>query len=95
MIAYFVAPTRFAPRAAAAKSIANDKAVSTPSRTSVSGPTRTYGEMKRLLLSTHDQPLETQLEFEARAISQCAKTEDSWNAIQAVLGKSRPEFSGR
>lgn len=60
-----------------------------------SGPTRTYGEMKRLLLSTHDQPLETQLEFEARAISQCAKTEDSWNAIQAVLGKSRPEFSGR
>lgn len=60
-----------------------------------SGPTRTYGEMKRLMLSTHDQPLETQLEFEARAISQCAKTEDSWNAIQAVLAKRKPEFVGR
>ncbi|TDU26890.1 2-(1,2-epoxy-1,2-dihydrophenyl)acetyl-CoA isomerase [Panacagrimonas perspica] len=60
-----------------------------------SGPTKTYGEMKRLLLSTHDQPLETQLEFEARAISQCAKTDDSWNAIQAVLAKRKPEFSGR
>lgn len=59
------------------------------------GPTKTYGEMKRLLLSTHDQPLETQLEFEARAISQCAKTDDSWNAIQAVLAKRKPEFSGR
>lgn len=59
------------------------------------GPTKTYGEMKRLLLSTHDQPLETQLEFEARAISQCARTDDSWNAIQAVLAKRKPAFVGR
>ncbi|MGQ0620565.1 MAG: enoyl-CoA hydratase/isomerase family protein [Panacagrimonas sp.] len=59
------------------------------------GPTRTFGEMKRLLLSTHDQPLDTQLELEARAISRCAKTQDSWDAIQAVLAKQTPRFSGR
>lgn len=59
------------------------------------GPTRTYGEMKRLLLSTHEQPLEAQLELEARSIAACAKTQDSWNAIQAVMAKRKPEFFGR
>lgn len=59
------------------------------------GPTRTFGEMKRLLLSTHDQPLDTQLELEARAIARCARTQDSWDAIQAVLAKHAPTFSGR
>jgi 2-(1,2-epoxy-1,2-dihydrophenyl)acetyl-CoA isomerase len=59
------------------------------------GPTKTFGEMKRLLLSSGDQPLETQLEFEARAISQCSRTDDSWNAIQSVLAKRTPQFEGR
>lgn len=59
------------------------------------GPTRTFGEMRRLMISTFDQPLETQLEMEARAIARCARTQDSWNAIQSVLGKSQPQFEGR
>lgn len=59
------------------------------------GPTLTFGEMKRLLLSTTDQPLETQLELEARAIARCARTEDSWNAIQAIMSKRTPTYSGR
>lgn len=59
------------------------------------GPTRTFGETKRLLLSTFDQPLDTQLELEARAISRCARTEDSWGAIRAVLDKKTPRFCGR
>lgn len=58
------------------------------------GPTKTYGEMKRLFLSSGDQPLETQLEFEARAIAQCARTDDSWNAIQSVLARQAPRFKG-
>ena len=41
-----------------------------------------------------EQPLDTQLELEARAIARCAKTEDSWNAIQAVLAREKPEFRG-
>lgn len=59
------------------------------------GPTRTYGEMKRLLISTPEQPLETQLELEARAIALCARTEDCWNAIGAVMTRRKPEFAGR
>lgn len=59
------------------------------------GPTITFGEMKRLLLSTHDQPLDTQLELEARAISRCSKTQDSWDAIQSVMARRKPEFRGR
>lgn len=59
------------------------------------GPTRTFGEMKRLLLSTTDQPLETQMELEAQAISRCARTDDSWNAIQALMCREEPAFEGR
>ena len=59
------------------------------------GPTRTYGALKRLLLDSGDTTLEAQLEQEARAIASCARTEDSWNAIQAVIGKRKPQFSGR
>lgn len=60
-----------------------------------SGPTRTIGELKRLFLSCTDQPLETQLEMEAQAIARCAKSEDSWNAVQAILSKSEVSFSGK
>jgi 2-(1,2-epoxy-1,2-dihydrophenyl)acetyl-CoA isomerase len=59
------------------------------------GPTRTYGEMKRLFLTCTDQPMETQLELEAQAIARCAKTEDSWNAIQAILNKQPVVYGGR
>jgi 2-(1,2-epoxy-1,2-dihydrophenyl)acetyl-CoA isomerase len=58
------------------------------------GPTQTFGEMKRLLLSTTDQPLETQMEFEAQAIARCARTADSWNAIQALMRRQEPVFEG-
>ena len=59
------------------------------------GPTATFGEMKRLLLSCTDQPMETQLEMEAQAIVRCGRTDDCWNAIQGVLAKSPISYSGR
>lgn len=40
--------------------------------------------MKPLLLSTTDQPVEMQMEREAQAIARCARTADSWNAVQAL-----------
>ena len=58
------------------------------------GPTRSFGEMKRLLLSTWDTPLEAHLEAEARAMAQAVQTEDCWNAITAVAQKSTPRFCG-
>jgi 2-(1,2-epoxy-1,2-dihydrophenyl)acetyl-CoA isomerase len=51
--------------------------------------------MKRLLLSTWDQSLEQQLESEAAGMVACAKTEDTWNAINAVLTKQKPVFNNR
>jgi 2-(1,2-epoxy-1,2-dihydrophenyl)acetyl-CoA isomerase len=58
------------------------------------GPTKTYGEIRRLLLST-DQPLEAQMELEVSAIARCARTDDCWNAIQAVRVKEQPAYEGR
>src|SRR5437870_1937 len=38
------------------------------------GPTRSYGEVKGLLASTWDQPLDAQLELEARAMARTVRT---------------------
>jgi 2-(1,2-epoxy-1,2-dihydrophenyl)acetyl-CoA isomerase len=58
------------------------------------GPTRAFGEIKNLLLSTWEQPLESQLEQEARAMSRATHTEDGWNAVNAVADKAKPVFEG-
>lgn len=58
------------------------------------GPTAAYGELKNLLLSTWEQPLEAQLEQEARAMARCTHTDDAWNAVGAVARKERPVFAG-
>jgi 2-(1,2-epoxy-1,2-dihydrophenyl)acetyl-CoA isomerase len=59
-----------------------------------SGPTRGFGEIKNLLLSSWEQPLEAQLELEARAMSRAARTEDAWAGLQAVAAKQKPAFKG-
>lgn len=59
------------------------------------GPTRTFGEMKQLLLGTFDTAIEAQLEREAQAIARAARTEDCWNAITAVSQRRDPVFEGR
>jgi 2-(1,2-epoxy-1,2-dihydrophenyl)acetyl-CoA isomerase len=59
------------------------------------GPTRALGEIRRLLLSAGDQPLETQLELEAQALARMAATADAREGLQAFAEKRRPQFSGR
>lgn len=58
------------------------------------GPTRSFGEVKNLLASSADTPLETQLELEARAMARTAGTQDTWEGITAVAAKRRPSFRG-
>jgi 2-(1,2-epoxy-1,2-dihydrophenyl)acetyl-CoA isomerase len=53
------------------------------------GPIEAYGEVKNLLLSTSDQSLEGQLELEARAMVRSARTDAAWDAIQAMVAKTR------
>jgi 2-(1,2-epoxy-1,2-dihydrophenyl)acetyl-CoA isomerase len=59
------------------------------------GPTKAYGEIKNLLLSTWEQPLEAQLEQEARAMARATQTADGWAGVQAVARKEQPVFEGR
>ncbi len=58
------------------------------------GPTRAYGEIRRLINSVGDQPLETQLELEAQALARCAGTRDAREAVSAFLDRRRPTFTG-
>jgi 2-(1,2-epoxy-1,2-dihydrophenyl)acetyl-CoA isomerase len=59
-----------------------------------SGPTRAFGEIRRLLLSAEDQPLEAQLELEAQALARVASTADAKNGLLAFAHKRKPVFIG-
>ncbi len=59
------------------------------------GPTKAFGEMRRLFTSVEDQPLEAQLELEAQALARCAGTADAREALTAFVEKRKPVFIGR
>lgn len=59
------------------------------------GPTRAYGEIRRLFARSLAQPLEAQLEDEAQALARAAGCDDAREGIRAFVEKRRPSFSGR
>lgn len=59
------------------------------------GPTRAFGEIKNLLLSTWEQPIEAQMELEARAMARVCRTDDAWTGVTEVAARRRPVFRGR
>ena len=59
------------------------------------GPTRAYGELKRLVADSFNTSLETQMERETDAIANLANhTEDGRNGIAAFVAKEKPSFTG-
>ena len=58
------------------------------------GPTRAYGEIRRLLLMSGEVPAEAQLEAEAQAMARAAATDDAREGIRAFAEKRRPAFTG-
>ena len=60
-----------------------------------SGPTESYAVVKRLLLNSAHDSLETQMELETRGIAASARTHDGQEGIAAFLEKRLPEFKGR
>ncbi len=57
-----------------------------------SGPTGSFATVKKLLLASYDNSLETQLEMEARGIAACASSENGKEGISAFLEKRKPNF---
>jgi len=59
------------------------------------GPTAAFAVTRALLLSAWDQPLEQQLELEARELARASRTDDGWHGISAALGRQKAVFRGR
>lgn len=58
------------------------------------GPTRAYGEIKRLFLRAGAAQLEAQLEDEALTLARIAATADAQEGLAAMVEKRRPVFRG-
>ena len=58
------------------------------------GPTKAFGEMRRLMMTVEDQPLETQLELEAQALARTAATIDAREGLSAFSERRKPVFRG-
>lgn len=59
------------------------------------GATKAYGFVKNLLGTSFSETLETQMEYEARAIADSSRTEDVAEGIRAFLEKRKPAYKGR
>lgn len=59
------------------------------------GPTKAYGEIKRLFLRASAIPMEAMLEDEALTLARISATEDAREGIRAQLEKRKPVFQGR
>jgi 2-(1,2-epoxy-1,2-dihydrophenyl)acetyl-CoA isomerase len=59
-----------------------------------SGATAAYAVVKRLLVNSAYDSLESQMEHETRGIADSARTDDGREGIAAFLEKRRPKFTG-
>ena len=58
------------------------------------GATGSFGVVKRLLVNSAYDSLESQMEHETRGIADCARSRDGREGIAAFLEKRRPVFTG-
>lgn len=63
-------------------------------KTLAAGPTKAYGQVKKLLLTSFDNSLETQMEQEARGIAAMTQTADGKEGIASFLEKRKPSYKG-
>ena len=58
------------------------------------GPTKAFGGVKRMLLSSFSNPIEAQLDQETRHIVGTMDTHDGPHGLDAFLNKKKPSFKG-
>lgn len=59
------------------------------------GPTRALGHMRRLMRASWDRTLSQQLDAEAEAFGQCARTDDFRAGLDAFFARKPAQFKGR
>ena len=59
------------------------------------GPTRALGRMKRLMRTSFNHDLPTQLELESQGFQDCTRDADFQEAMSAFFAKRKPQFQGR
>lgn len=59
------------------------------------GPTRSHGGIKRLMLLSATDSLESQMEREARSIAELSRSPDGIEGCKAFVEKRKPDFNGR
>jgi 2-(1,2-epoxy-1,2-dihydrophenyl)acetyl-CoA isomerase len=78
--------------------VADDRVLSTALEIShqlAKGPTRSFGETKRLILAGTTESLESAMEKESRIIAAMADSADGREGIAAFVAKRIPNFQGR
>ena len=58
------------------------------------GPTRAYAGVKKLVMMSPNDTLESQMERETRVIAEMAGTKDAREGISAFVAKRKPTFTG-
>lgn len=59
------------------------------------GPTQSFASVKKLVNTTWNNNLESQLELEAKAFEKCSASQDFKEGIKSFLQKKKPEFVGK
>jgi 2-(1,2-epoxy-1,2-dihydrophenyl)acetyl-CoA isomerase len=59
------------------------------------GPTKAFGGVKKLVMLSPNDTLESQMERETRQIAQMVRTEDAKRGIEAFVKKQKIVFNGK